>query len=220
MRRVAALAAAAVTALVVAGCGGPTAPSGTDPAHRTTSPHPTSSVPTTAPQPSGGLLVLPPSSHVTGTYPAHCAARNDAAGHPLPDPACTPGAVRSDVTEANIASNVCKTGWTATVRPPLAETGALKTRALTAYGDPASARSATELDHFVPLELAGSSDVTNLWPEPADWPNHPPYELNHKDQVENDLKAAVCSHRVQLVDAQRAIAADWGTAEHSLGIGP
>lgn len=215
MFRVGVIAAGiAAWAMLAAGCAVPVGG-----ASHVTWQHPiTTAVPTpTAPS---GLLVLPPSSHVTGTYPAHCTAGTDMGGHAVPDAGCTPGSVRSDVTEANLTQNVCLRGWTATVRPPEAETDALKTQALTAYGDPASARGSFELDHFVPLELGGSSDVTNLWPEPADWPNHPPYEQNHKDQVENDLKAAVCDHKVQLSDAQSAIATDWSTAEHVVGIGP
>ena len=52
-----------------------------------------------------------------------------------------------------------------------------------AYGTPQSER--TELDHLVPLELGGSNDATNLWPE------YPP-SPNPKDKVEDALNAAVC----------------------------
>ena len=79
-----------------------------------------------------------------------------------------------------------------------------------AYGTPRS--EPTELDHLVPLELGGSNDATNLWPE------YPPVP-NPKDKVENALNAAVCAGRVSLVAAQNAIASDWLTAEKKLGIG-
>ena len=69
----------------------------------------------------------------------------------------------------------------------------------------------TELDHLVPLELGGSNDATNLWPE------YPPTP-NPKDKVENTLNAAVCDGRVSLAAAQKAIAADWLTAEKKLGL--
>ncbi|MGW4529241.1 hypothetical protein [Amycolatopsis sp. NPDC004378] len=36
---------------------------------------------------------------------------------PLPDPACTPGALNPDVTQASIGSTICVSGWTATIRP-------------------------------------------------------------------------------------------------------
>jgi len=70
----------------------------------------------------------------------------------------------------------------------------------------------TELDHLVPLELGGSNDATNLWPE------YPPTP-NPKDKVEDMLNAAVCDGRITLAAAQDAIAADWLTAEKKLGIG-
>lgn len=175
---------------------------------------PTLPVPTAAAAPvsePGTPARVPASSHVTGVYPGRC--RSDGRH---PDAACTPGAVRSDVTEANIATTICRKGWTATVRPSASETAPVKRAAMRAYGQPASASRTTELDHDVPLELGGANDVRNLWPEPSDEPGHG-YQ-NSKDKVENDLNAAVCSHRVTLVAAQQAIAADWTTAEARIGV--
>ena len=79
-----------------------------------------------------------------------------------------------------------------------------------AYSDAKSKR--TELDHLVSLELGGSNDATNLWPESPPTPNP-------KDKVENALNAAVCDGRVTLAAAQDAIASDWLTAEAKLGLG-
>jgi len=78
-----------------------------------------------------------------------------------------------------------------------------------AYGTPQSEK--TELDHLVSLELGGSNDATNLWPESPPTPNP-------KDKVENALHAAVCDGRITLAAAQNAIASDWQTAEKKLGI--
>jgi len=44
----------------------------------------------------------------------------------LPDPALTPGAINSDVTQDNIHNTVCVRGWTKTVRPPSFYTTRLK----------------------------------------------------------------------------------------------
>jgi hypothetical protein len=132
---------------------------------------------------------------------------------PLPDPACTPGATNPQVTQANIASTICKSGWTATIRPPVSVTDKLKTDGIHAYGYSDTSKSAYEEDHLISLELGGApSDPKNLWPEPGASPNP-------KDKVENDLNHAVCSGKVQLADAQKAIATDWTTAERTLGIG-
>jgi hypothetical protein len=62
-----------------------------------------------------------------------------------------------------------------------------------------------EVDHLVPLELGGSNDIANLWPEAA----APPPGFHQKDQVENYLHDQVCSGSMNLLDAQRAIATNW-----------
>jgi hypothetical protein len=85
-----------------------------------------------------------------------------------------------------------------------------------AYGEPASLRPTVELDHLIPLELGGANDVSNLWPEISDEPGQG--FRNSKDQVENDLKDAVCAHHIAIADAQNAIATNWTTAETKLGI--
>ena len=162
-----------------------------------------------APASSGhGLKKVRDPGHVTGTITGHCAYRDKGQ---LPDPRCTPGSIDPAVTQGNIRSTICKSGYTAKVRPPEAQTERFKYGvAYPAYGTPPSER--TELDHLVPLELGGSNDATNLWPE------YPPTP-NPKDKVEDALNAAVCDGRVKLAAAQDAIAADWLTAEKKLGLG-
>jgi hypothetical protein len=155
-----------------------------------------------------GLKKVHDPGRVTGTIHGHCNYRDHGQ---LPDPRCTPGSIDPDVTQADIRSTICKKGWTNTVRPPESQTERFKYRvAYPAYGTPVSER--TELDHLVPLELGGSNDATNLWPE------YPP-PPNPKDKVENILNAAVCEGRVSLTAAQDAIASDWLTAEKKLGLG-
>jgi hypothetical protein len=154
-----------------------------------------------------GLKKVHDPGRVTGTIYGHCAYRDHGQ---LPDPRCTPGSVDPDVTRADMGSTICKKGWTATVRPPEAQTERFKYDvAYLAYGTPSAER--TELDHLVPLELGGSNDATNLWPE------YPPTP-NPKDSVEDALNAAVCDGRVSLTAAQNAIASDWLTAERRLGL--
>jgi hypothetical protein len=161
----------------------------------------------TAAAAGSGLKKVHDPGRVTGTIHGQCSYRDHGQ---LPDPRCTPGSIDPDVTQADIRSTICKKGWTATVRPPEAATEKFKYDVAPAYGTPPS--EPTELDHLVPLELGGSNDATNLWPE---WPPTP----NPKDKVEDALNAAVCDGRVSLAAAQDAIAADWMTAEHKLGIG-
>jgi hypothetical protein len=157
--------------------------------------------------PSGHLKKVHDPGHVTGTLHGHCSYRDNGQ---LPDPRCTPGSIDPAVTQANIGSTICRSGYTKTVRPPESETERFKFDvAYPAYGDPQSEK--TELDHEVSLELGGSNDATNLWPESPSTPNP-------KDKVENALNDAVCSGRITLAAAQQAIASDWLTAEQKLGL--
>ena len=95
------------------------------------------------------------------------------------------------------------------MRPSTGQTNKVKAQMYHAYSIPAGTTS--ELDHLVSLELAGANDTKNLWPEVGSLPNP-------KDKVENDLHRAVCSGKVTLAVAQQAIATDWMTAEHRLGL--
>lgn len=162
---------------------------------------------TTNPTPTPATAIVP-----TGA----CHARTEA-GQVLPDPTCTPGALNPAVTQADIRTTICVRGWTATERPPVSYTEPLKRRQIAQYGYTDRRLSTYEEDHLIPLELGGAPrDPRNLWPEPGDHPK--PGVLNSKDLVENALRAAVCSGRVQLAAAQQAIATDWTTAEHVLGL--
>ena len=108
----------------------------------------------------------------------------------------TPGVLNPAVTQANIASTVCRHGWTRTVRPPVSYTNALKATGLRQYrlrGPP----SAFQEDHLISLELGGDPvDPRNLWPEP--YPR-----ASAVDQIENDLNHRVCTGSLSLADAQR-----------------
>jgi hypothetical protein len=137
-----------------------------------------------------------------------------AGGLYLPDADCTPGAVDPAVTEANLASTICKSGYTLTVRAPTSDTSKIKALSLTQYGQTRAA--STEYDHLVSLQLGGTNAVSNLWPEPNR--AGAPGTTNPKDAVETRLNKAVCSHRVTLSAAQNAIAHDWVTAEKDLGL--
>jgi hypothetical protein len=154
-----------------------------------------------------GLVVIHDPGQVTGTLSGACHYGDRGQ---LPDPRCTPGSIDPAVTQATIRKTICVTGYTTKVRPSSSETDRFKYDvAYVAYGTPG--REKTELDHLVSLELGGSNDAANLWPEVPPTPNP-------KDKVENALHRAVCDGRVTLAAAQRAIARDWLTAESVLGL--
>jgi hypothetical protein len=168
----------------------------------------------------GISVAMPSSSGVTlkrihdprrVTYSIHLRSCHVRHGGRLPDRSCTPGSVDPAVRQANIRSTICRAGWTKKVRPSSWRTEWAKYRvAYPAYHLRGGVRS--ELDHLVPLELGGSNDITNLWPEVGKLPNP-------KDKVENALNHAVCDGRVSLAAAQQAIASDWLTAIARLGLG-
>jgi hypothetical protein len=158
--------------------------------------------------PASGLKKVHDPKQVTGTITGHCTYRDHGQ---LPDPRCTPGSIDPAVTQADIYSTICRSGYTKTVRPPEAQTERFKKHvAFPAYG--LSWPRESELDHEVPLELGGSNDATNLWPE-VGLPSG-----NPKDKVENALNRAVCDGQVTLTEAQNAIASNWTTAEKKLGL--
>jgi hypothetical protein len=152
------------------------------------------------------LVAVHDPGEVTGTLAGPCRTRDHGM---LPDPACTPGAIDPAVTPANIASTICTPGYSSSVRPPESQTEAFKWHvAESAYGQH---ELSGELDHLVPLELAGANDARNLWVQAGPIPNP-------KDAVEIALHDAVCAGRLGLRVAQRAIASNWIKAAATLGI--
>jgi hypothetical protein len=118
---------------------------------------------------------------------------------PLPDLACTPGAVFASATPEII----CVSGYTTTVRNVSVT---LKRQVYAEYGlSYPQASGAYEADHLIPLELGGSNDIANLFPEAA----NPPPGFHEKDLVENYLHNQVCEGKVSLAAAQQQIATDW-----------
>jgi len=118
----------------------------------------------------------------------------------------TPGVLNKDVTQENIATTVCKSGWTATIRPTVTYTNKLKEEQLkTTYLSYikiwGTEMSAYEEDHLISLQLGGDpKDPKNLFPQPYAGNN-----ARKKDVVETALKRLVCSGNIKLKDAQKAI---------------
>ncbi|MFF3920548.1 hypothetical protein ACFYZB_45580 [Streptomyces sp. NPDC001852] len=141
-------------------------------------------------------------------------------GEPLEDLACTPGATSPAVTQANLATTICrKGGYTKNIRPPEAITRKEKAANAASYGYKGSLSDA-ECDHLLSLQLGGDpNDARNLWVEPADPGPKPDGGINNKkDPVETKLHTAVCAGKVTLQAAQQAIVTDWTTALSRLGI--
>lgn len=131
----------------------------------------------------------------------------------LPNPAVTPGAINPNVTQENIHSTICVSGWTATIRPPVSYTNKLKASQMAGAYKSEVAMFGTaplgyEEDHLISLELGGNpTDPKNLWPQPYAGTNS-----HTKDVLETKLKTLVCSGKITLAVAQHAIATNWVAA--------
>ena len=162
----------------------------------------TGCVTTPAPtSPANSPTIAAPTLVVATVSADHCHIRGV-----LPDPDCTPGATNSEVTQSNIASTICVSGWTKTIRPSASYADNLKQQQLVQYGYTDTNPANYEEDHLISLELGGNpTDPRNLWPEPRTGsPN-----ATNKDKIENYLKAQVCRGSMTLSDAQKGIAGDW-----------
>jgi hypothetical protein len=127
------------------------------------------------------------------------------AAGPLPDSACTPGAIFPDATK----DVICQSGYASSVRNvPASE----KDAAYQEYGIASHYPGQYEVDHLVSLELGGSNDIANLWPEAAS----PTPGFHQKDQVENYLHDQVCAGAIPLSQAQIEIATNWVQVYNSM----
>ena len=116
---------------------------------------------------------------------------------PDQDPACTPGAIDSRVTQQNIGTTICRPGYTRTVRPPASYTDERKRQGIVDYGYSDTNPADYEEDHLVPLELGGHPTAPeNLWPEPRYPTGSSGLTAADKDRVENDLNHEVCAGQV------------------------
>jgi hypothetical protein len=132
----------------------------------------------------------------------------------LPNHTLTPGTTNPAVTQATIHSTICKSGWTATIRPPTSYTNRLKAQQLVAYGYTDRSFADYEEDHLISLELGGSpTSPKNLWPEPHHIRLASGLDVGSytKDALETHLKREICAGQITLRAAQHEIATNWVT---------
>jgi hypothetical protein len=116
----------------------------------------------------------------------------------LPDKDCTPGNIIQGATKEKI----CKSGYASSTRDvPEKE----KNDVYKEYDIATHKTGEYEVDHLVSLELGGSNDISNLWPELAS----PTPGFHEKDKVENYLHKQVCDGKISLEDAQVEEANNW-----------
>jgi hypothetical protein len=146
----------------------------------------------------------------------------------MPDPDKTPGDALSTVQSEEMANcisgktgrtveegdpitlqMICTLGYTQCVRKV---SPAIKNRVYLSYGlignhnGYCDSRQGCEVDHLISLELGGSNDIKNLWPEPYEGEQ---FNAHVKDRLENFLHTEICAGRISLTKAQKEIATDW-----------
>lgn len=131
------------------------------------------------------------------TYGVQTKTSNCIANQILQDSACTPGAVLT--TDISV---ICKPGYTKTVRNV---SDATRQKVFAEYGIPYSEHSNYEVDHLISLELGGSNDISNLWPENSKIESGSLI----KDKFENYLHSQICSGKMTVQEAQKEISSNW-----------
>lgn len=121
---------------------------------------------------------------------------------PLNDLIYTPGKVDPALTKAKLCDPKFHTG---TVRNVTQKTKVKVCQAYHAAGK--CPGPGYEIDHLISIELGGSNDSANLWPQPLD--GHGVIGYHTKDVVENRAHRAVCEGKLSLGEAQNGIATDW-----------
>ena len=137
-------------------------------------------------------VTIPSNNYGIQTKTSNCTANQS-----LPDPACTPGSILT--TDASV---VCVSGYSSKVRDVSVST---KEKVFKEYGISYANHSKYEVDHLISLELGGSNDISNLWPESHDLTNG----SFTKDKLENHLHSLVCNGTLTLPQAQYEISTNW-----------
>jgi hypothetical protein len=116
----------------------------------------------------------------------------------LPNPVMTPGAASPSGTRENI----CLSGYSGSVRNVSSRT---KQQAFDLYHLDRT-KDKYEVDHLISLELGGSNDIKNLWPQSF---TTVPWNAHVKDKLENRLHREICDGILTVEEAQEAIKTDW-----------
>jgi len=151
---------------------------------------------------NSGSNATPTSNTTPSTAAPHWGVQTQTSGctvnGALQDQACTPGDILPNATKEQI----CKSGYASSVRNVPTS---VKNKVYASYSIKSHLAGQYEVDHLVSLELGGSNDISNLWPEASS----PKPGFHEKDKVENYMHNQVCSGAVPLLQAQIEIATNW-----------
>lgn len=126
---------------------------------------------------------------------------------PLPNASFTPGLADPKLTKEVICDKSFRTTSIRNV-PDSVKKQVYKNYNVVNHDGICAGTQGCEVDHLISLELGGSNDIKNLWPEPY----MGPWNAHQKDQLENKLHSMVCTGKITLSQAQYEIATDWISA--------
>lgn len=151
--------------------------------------------------------VLTPHTWGAPTKSSGCHSQNG-----LPDPGCTPG----DIVLGSTEDQICSATFHTATRRNKTTSQSQKNLVYPMYGiihpeHNTGSNQVCEIDHLVPLELAGADTMANVWsqcsPGYGNWQG-PGYK--DKDGFENYLWFHVCVNQdITLHDAQIEMATNW-----------
>ena len=146
----------------------------------------------------------PPVAAVETVAAVVCHVQVASNGVPTGDPSCLRLRLNSAVTQATIATTVCKTDWSAAQRKRISS--ALRAKVLKAY-NVANSKDII-LDHSGAIELGydPTPSIATLWPQTR-------AASLAKDSIENMLHSLVCSkiaaRRITLAASRSRMASWW-----------
>lgn len=129
----------------------------------------------------------------------------------LPDASKTPGAILTDDVKV-----ICVPNYTASVRHVKVSQ---EKAVFNLYGIPWKSKAQYEVDHLISLELGGSNDTKNLWPQrycPQEEAGKTCFGAREKDVVETKYHKWICEKGIsesaskeRLRTAQKNIVKNW-----------
>lgn len=125
----------------------------------------------------------------------YCPTKAEVLSYKAPIKSITPGFANPSIGKSQICSHI--------ERPRVDRQSKKIQNLFLQYGISTSEQSNYTIDHLIPVELGGSSDVANLWPQRTTPDSHV------KDKLENRLKDDICTGAISVQEAQQSYVSDW-----------
>jgi hypothetical protein len=122
----------------------------------------------------------------------------------------TPGATNPIITQATVASTICKPAYVNKIKSQISKK--TSTEVFAEYAIAKKMRSHYAIDHLVPSNLGGTNALTNLWPIPLKGTATP----QRKAAVDAAVHKSMCAGFISLATAQGLFNASWHSVDTNL----